>query len=88
MYSSAEQQAFLLSSHLSDCPVFGLCENVPVSHVLLLTKFFYVCNPTLLYDQETTTAKLQIYPCFPDRLVILDENGILSFQTIRKRDFD
>ena len=37
---------------------------------------------------ETTTAKLQIYPCFPDRLVILDENGILSFQTIRKRDFD
>jgi len=42
---------------------------------------------TPLYDQETTTAQLQIYPCFPDRLVILNKDGILSFQTIRKRDF-
>ena len=63
--------------------VFSLCETVPVSHALLLT-FFFLTASTLLYAQETTTAQLRSYSCFPDRLVILNEDRI--FQTIRRRD--
>ena len=33
---------------------------------------------TLLYAQETTTAQLRSQFCFPDRLVILNEDRILS----------
>ena len=32
-------EACKLSSRLSDCRVFSLCENVAVSHALLLTEF-------------------------------------------------
>ena len=46
--------------------------------------FFFLTASTLLYAQETTTAQLQSYSCFPDRLVILNEDRI--FQTIRRRD--
>ena len=38
-----------------------------------------------LYAQETTTAQLRSRFCFPDRLVILNEDRILS--TVRKNDF-
>ena len=33
---------------------------------------------TLLYGQETTSAQLRSHSCFPDRLVILNEDRILS----------
>ena len=32
---------------------------------------------TLLYAQETTTTQLRSQFCFPDRLVILNEDNIL-----------
>ena len=39
-----------------------------------------VCNqvPLVLYAQVTKTAQLQSHSCFPDHLVILNEDRILS----------
>ena len=31
-----------------------------------------------IYARETTTTHLRSHSCFPDRLVILNEDGILS----------
>ena len=41
---------------------------------------------TLLYAQETTIAQMRSHSCFPDRLLILNED-YLDFQTIRKKGF-
>ena len=72
-------EACKLSSRLSDCWVISLSENVPVSHALLLTEFLCVETAlTLLYGQETTSAQLRSHSRFPDRLVILNEDRILS----------
>ena len=50
-----------------------------LSHTLLLTEFFCVETAfTLLCGQETTSAQLRSHSCFPDRLVILNEDRILS----------
>ena len=67
-----KRRLFLFPAPLSDCRVFSLCEIVPVSHTLLLTKFFETAS-TLLYAQETTIALLRSQFWFPDRLVILSD---------------
>ena len=63
------------------CRVFSLDENVPVSHALSHETFLSVETAlilSLLYAQETTTAHLRSRSCFLDRLVILNEDRILS----------
>ena len=43
---------------------------------------------TLLYAQETTIARMRSHFCFPDRLLILNEDYLeLDFQTARKKGF-
>ena len=65
----------------SDGRVFSLSENVPVSHALLLTKLrnHEKCrNGVSSPYPQTTTAQLRGHCCFLDRLVILNEDRILS----------
>ena len=47
-----------------------------ITDALLLTKLFLTAS-TVLYTQETTIAQLRSEFCFPDRLVILNEDRIL-----------
>ena len=72
-----KRRLFNFPAPLSDCRVFSLCEIVPVSHTLLLTKFIQTAS-TLLYAQETTTAQLRSQVCLSYRLAILNEDRILS----------
>ena len=69
----------------------GVCTQV--IHKRLSSRFFLgegasVHKLTLLYAQETTIARMRSHFCFPDRLLILNENYLeLDFQTARKKGF-
>ena len=69
----------------------GICTQA--IHRRLSSPFFLgegasVHRLTLLYAQETTIAQMRSHSCFPDRLLILNEDYLEpDFQTIRKRVF-
>ena len=52
------------------------------------TQFRVETASTLLYAKATTTAQLRSHSCFPDRLVILNEDRVLSsVQLVLLRSF-
>ena len=75
---------FCLGSNLRDDDIIsayrsGLKTGMDLVWSGLKTGFLSVeTASTLLYAQETTTAHLRSHSCFPDCLVILNEDRILS----------
>ena len=69
----------------------GVCTQA--IHKRLSSRFFLgqgasLHRLTLLYAQETTIARMRSHFCFPDRLLILNEDYLeLDFQTARKKGF-
>ena len=76
-----KQRLFNFPALLSDCRVFSPSEIVPVSHALLLTQFFsQVSKQRRLYSiaKKPQPPNFRSQFSFPDRLVILNEERILS----------